>query len=46
MCEGNSAAVGLELGLRECRECREALLRDDIEGGKCEWGPPPVGDVT
>ena len=34
VCEGNSAAVGLELGLKECKECNEGFDREEIEGGK------------
>lgn len=38
--------MGLELGLRECNECREGFERDEIEAEKCGWGPLLVGDVT
>ena len=44
--EGNSGAVGLELGLIECNEWRLPVWSDD-SGGKCEVGGAELcGEVT
>lgn len=45
VCEGNSAAVGLELGLNEWREWRDGLL-SELRDGKCVGAIGFVGDVT
>lgn len=45
--DGKSGAVGEDPGLSECKECRDALLlREDNGGWNCDCMVDVVGDVT
>ena len=46
MCDGNSAVVGLELGLSEWSECKPPLGSDESGGNWDVCGAELVGDVT